>query len=272
MVHHNGHVTQSPVVADVFHTFSSVGPLTYLVAFAAGILSFLSPCVLPLVPGYLSIVTGLDLPTLRDDPKANRRRILTTTALFIGGFAIVYVPLGTAVGAVGQAFREYQHAITRASGVLLIAFALFLAGSIVLKAPWLYQELRFHPRLGPLGRAAPVVLGAAFAFGWTPCVGPVVGSILTIAAESGRAVTGATLLAAYTLGLGVPFLLCGLALGSFSRLTARLQRHFALLTLVSAAIMLVFGVLLVTDQLATLNAHLSRFLQDHGFSWIKDWS
>lgn len=260
------------IVAEVFRTFDHVGPLQYLVAFAAGTLSFLSPCVLPLVPGYLSVVTGLDLATLREDPKANRRRILVTTSLFVCGFGVVYVPLGAAVGAVGSAFREYQHVFTRVSGVLLIAFAVFLAGSVVLKAPWLYQELRFHPRLGALGKAAPVVLGAAFAFGWTPCVGPVVGSILTIAAEQGRAFTGATLLATYTLGLGVPFLLCGLALASFTPLLRRVQRHFAVITFVSAAVMLVFGILLVTDSLATLNAHLSRFLQDHGLTWIKDWS
>jgi cytochrome c-type biogenesis protein len=120
--------------------------------------------------------------------------------------------------------------------------------------------------------AAPFVLGAAFAFGWTPCTGPVLGSILTIAAQHDRAWTGGSLLLAYTLGLGLPFLACGLALGSLSGLLARVKPHLPALVVVSAAVMAVFGVLLVTDQLATLNSHLSNLLDRIGLGWLGNWS
>ncbi len=266
-VQHNG-----DVIAGVFHRFESVGPGSFLIAFAAGVLSFLSPCVLPLVPGYISIVTGLDLPTLSESRRSNRRRVTITTSLFVAGFAIVYVPIGTAAGAFGSALRTHQAALTRTSGVLLLAFAVFLGASVVVKAPWIYQEFRFHPRFARAGRGAPIVLGAAFAFGWTPCVGPIAGSATTIAAESGRAWTGAALLAVYTLGLGLPFLICGLALSTTTNLLRRVRRHFGAIIVASAIIMAIFAMLLITNQFAILNQHLSNFLQDHGMSWIKDYS
>ena len=260
------------VVAGAFSRFESVGPLTYLVAFAGGFLSFLSPCVLPLVPGYLSVVTGLDVAALSERRGANRKRVIATTSLFILGFAIVYVPIGAALGGIGSTFSTNKILFTRVSGVLLVAFALFLGGSVIAKAPWLYQELRFHPRLGALGKGAPVIIGAAFAFGWTPCVGPVSGSIITIAAQSGRAWTGATLLMTYTLGLGIPFLIVGLSLTRMQRLLSRVKRHLDKLVLTSAALLFVFGMLLVTNQLSTLNKNLSNFLDHHGMTWIKDYS
>ena len=141
-----------------------------------------------------------------------------------------------------------------------------------MRAPWLYQEKRFHPQLGGLGMAAPFVLGAAFAFGWTPCSGPVLGSILTIAAQHNRAWTGGSLLMAYTLGLGLPFLACGLALGTLSGLMRRVKPHLGALVIVSSAVMAVFGVLLLTDQLATLNSHLSSVLDHVGLGWLGNWS
>ena len=129
LVQHNG-----SMIAGVFQRFESVGPGSFLVAFAAGILSFLSPCVLPLVPGYLSIVTGLDIPTFETTSRGHRTRIVVTTSLFILGFAVVYVPIGTAAGAFGSTLRSHQSALTRASGVVLIVFAVFLIGSIIAKA------------------------------------------------------------------------------------------------------------------------------------------
>jgi cytochrome c-type biogenesis protein len=252
----------------LFSRFDHVGPLTYGLAFAGGVVSFLSPCVLPLVPGYLSVVTGLDLATLEGDSRKHLGRIVASTGLFVFGFALVWVPYGVAASAVGSLLHRHQEQLTRVSGVMILAFSAFLVGSVFLKAPWLYQELRFHPRLGALGRAAPVVLGAAFAFGWTPCIGPVLGSILTIAGNSGRAFTGATLLLAYTLGLGVPFLACGLALGSLGGLLKRVRKHFSMIVIGSAAVMAIFGFLLVTNQLATLSNHLSDFLRHHGFAWL----
>ena len=269
-------VNELVTLAAVFHRFDGagdhIGALTYLLAFFAGIASFLSPCVLPLVPGYVSMVTGLDLTTLEGGVSGNRRRIMLTTGMFVAGFAVVYVPFGMAAAVFGGFLHRHQHQFTRASGVLVLAFAVFLAGSVFLRAPWLYQEKRFHPQLGGLGRLAPFVLGAAFAFGWTPCSGPVLGSILTIAAQHGRAWTGGSLLLAYTLGLGLPFLAFGLALGSLSGLLRWIKPHLGLLVIVSSVVMAVFGVLLLTDQLATLNSHLSNFLDHIGLGWLGNWS
>ena len=253
------------------HAGQSVGPASYAIALLAGFVAFLSPCVLPLVPGYLSMVTGLDVATLSSDVAGNRRRVVVTTAMFVGGFGLVYVPFGVAAGSLGGFLRTHQHQLTRASGVMVLMFAAFMLASVVAKAPWMYKEMRFHPRLGPLGKAAPVVLGAAFAFGWTPCTGPVMGSILTIGAN-GRAWTGGTLLATYTLGLGIPFLVTGLLFGRAARLFGVLRRHGRAITIISALVLAGFGWLLITDQLATLNSHLSNFLDDHGLGGLGNWS
>src|SRR5215469_14409873 len=181
----------------------SVAGTGYLAAFAGGLVSFASPCVLPLVPAYLSVITGLELSEIEQDRRRHLWRVARDTGLFIAGFAAVFIMLGLTATALGRALVHRQALITRISGLLVLAFALFIAGSLVLQAPRLY-------RYGPL--AAPVA-GMAFGFGWTPCIGPVLGSVLAVAATQARAVQGATLLAAYSLGLGVPFLAAGLAFG-----------------------------------------------------------
>jgi cytochrome c-type biogenesis protein len=255
-------------VLALFKQFDSVHPFTFVIAFLGGIVSFLSPCVLPLVPGYLSIVTGIDLPTLEQRGHGQYGRIVLSTSLFVAGFAAVWVPLGAGASALGSVFHNHQVALTRISGVFVLLFAGFLIGSLFLRAPWLYQEMRFHPRANALGRAAPVVIGAAFAFGWTPCIGPVLGSIQTIAVNDGRPEVGAALLLVYTLGVGVPFLIVGLAFGALGGALRGVRRHFTWIVAVSALVMAAFGFLLVTNQLSVLSAHLQHFLQDHGMSWL----
>ncbi len=245
-----------------------VGPISYLVAFAGGVVSFLSPCVLPLVPGYLSMVTGLDISTLEKDSRAHLGGIAATTGVFVAGFGSVFVLLGLSASAIGGALRDHQDTLTRVSGALMLAMAIFLAGSTFLRLPWLYQEKRFHPQFGRFGKAAPFVAGAAFAFGWSPCIGPVLGSILTIAADSGRAWTGATLLGAYTLGLGLPFLVTGLALGSLGGALAWVKRHSQVVVLGSAALLGAFGVLLMLDQISALTRELQRSLDGTPLEWL----
>lgn len=240
----------------------------FMLAFAGGVVSFLSPCVLPLVPGYLSVVTGLDLPTLQESSRQHRTRIVMTTGLFIAGFAAIWVPLGAGASKLGSLFKENQVALTRISGVVIIVFALFMLGSLFLPAPSLYREVRFHPRLRAFGTATPLVLGMAFAFGWTPCIGPVLGSITNLAVTDGRPAAGAVLLLVYTLGLGVPFLLCGLAFGTLRGPLHHVRRFFPWITAASAMVMLVFGYLLVTNQLSTLSADLIRFLDARGLTWL----
>ena len=247
---------------------TSVSPLAYVLAFGGGVISFLSPCVLPLVPGYLSLVTGLDLVTLREGSRRYQGEIAVTTGLFVLGFGVIFVLLGLSASAVGTTLANHQDVLTRISGAVMLGFALFLAGSVFARAPWLYGELRFHPQVTRYGRAAPLVAGAAFAFGWTPCLGPVLGSILTIAADTHRAWAGATLLGAYTLGLGVPFLVCGLALGRLTGALTWVRAHLPTIVVLSAIVVGVFGVLLLFDRLSRANADLSRVLDDLHMSWL----
>jgi cytochrome c-type biogenesis protein len=226
-----------------------VSDVGYVAAFGGGLVSFASPCVLPIVPAYLSMVTGLDVSEIQAGDRRHTGRIVRDTGLFVLGFGTVFILLGLGASAFGGALEHNQVLLTRVSGLLIVAMALFLLGSLFLKAPWLYQELRFHPspsRLGPL--AAPIT-GVAFGFGWTPCIGPVYASVLIVAGESGQAARAAALLAAYSLGLGVPFLATGLALGRLGGALTWVKRHTTQVTIVSAALLGLLGVLLVFNRL-----------------------
>ena len=247
---------------------SDVNTFAYLAAFGGGVVSVLSPCVLPLLPGYLSMVTGLDLADIQETSRVHVRRVIGTTSLFIAGFGTVFIALGLSATAFGQTLREHQEQLTRISGAVMLAMALFLLGSLFLHAPWLYQEKRFHPNLGAYGNAAPVVAGAAFGFGWSPCLGPILGSILTIAANQDRPLAGGTLLAAYALGLGLPFLLCGLGLARMSGALNWVKRHYPLLIGFSAVVLGFFGLLLMFDQLSLVSSTLVRWLDDAGLTFL----
>jgi cytochrome c-type biogenesis protein len=257
-----------PALLALFSRFENVSPGAYVLAFAGGVVSFLSPCVLPLVPGYLSMVTGLDITTLQDGSRRHLARITATTALFVLGFGIVFVLLGLSASTLGSTLIANKAMLTRFSGAVMLAMALFLLGSLFLRAPWLYQEKRFHPQLGTFGTAAPIVAGAAFGFGWSPCIGPILGSILGIAATQDRVWAGGTLLAVYAIGLGVPFLITGLALGRVSGALSFVKRHFVALVTFSACVLAVFGVLLVFNSLTQVTAHLQRALDDAGLDWL----
>jgi cytochrome c-type biogenesis protein len=247
---------------------SDVNVLAYLAAFGGGVVSFLSPCVLPIVPGYLSMVTGLDLPELEDQSRVHARRIITTTAVFVAGFGTVFVAWGLSATALSQLLRDHQSILTRLSGTLMLAMALFLLGSLFLRAPWLYQEKRFHPRLGRFGNAAPAVAGVAFGFGWSPCIGPILGSILGIAANQHRVWAGGTLLAVYSLGLGLPFLLTGLLLGRLGGALGWVKRHFVFIVGGSAVVIGAFGLLLMFDELSRLSVNLQTWLTDAHLKWL----
>ena len=186
---------------------SDVNVFAYLAAFGGGVVSFLSPCVLPLVPGYLSMVTGLDLATLeerRDGAHAaHRRHDRVVHRRLRHGVRAARADRGVRSASRSATTRQRSRAL---SGAVMLAMALFLLGSMFLRAPWLYQEKRFHPQLGRFGVAAPLVAGVAFGFGWSPCFGPILGSILGIAATQQRVWAGGTLLAVYSIGLGLPFL------------------------------------------------------------------
>ena len=269
---HNGPVHACgnvPALLALGSRFNDVSVFAYLAAFGGGIISFLSPCVLPLVPAYLSMVTGLDLATLQDGAKAQQRRVIRTTSLFVLGFGSVFVLLGLSVSSVGPApARPPGPADARSPARSCVAMGLFLLGSLFLQAPWLYQEKRFQPQLGRFGDAAPVVAGVAFGFGWSPCIGPILGSILAIAGTQDRIWAGATLLVAYTLGLGLPFLVTGLALGRVGGALSWVKRHFPLLVGTAAVVLIAFGVVLMFDQLSRVTSEMQQALDGTPFEWL----
>ena len=215
-----------------------------LVAAAAGFVSFASPCVLPLVPGYLSYVSGASGQDIEQDGGRSAGRVVLGALLFVVGFSLVFVALGATLGALTEWLRINRGAVLRVAGVLVIVMGLFLAG--VIRPAFLYRERRLRMDQVPGGLAGALPLGMVFGLGWTPCIGPTLGAVLGLAAGVGGASRGAVLLFAYSLGLGVPFLVAALgvrhALGRFSSLRSR----FRLFELAGGGMLVVIGLLLVT--------------------------
>ncbi len=238
--------------------------LEYVVAFGGGVVSFLSPCVLPLVPAYLSVVSGVETKDIVSSSASNMKRIAISTGLFILGFGLVFTALGLTVSVLGASITAYKPLLIRVSGIVLLAMSAFLIASLSLKLPWLYQEKRFHPQLSKFGLFASPIAGMAFAFGWTPCIGPILASVLTVAATSGKATQGALLLVSYSLGLGVPFLITGLAFSKFVGAFAFIKRHFTVLTASSALVLAVFGVLLSINEFSWMTIHLESLANSIG--------
>jgi len=240
----------------------------FLTAFGAGVLSFLSPCVLPIVPAYLSLITGVSVGEVREGNVKVLPRIAKDTALFVAGFTVVFVLLGLITTAAGEALFNNQETLTRISGALVILMALYLAGSQLLMTPRLYQEFRFHPHLERFGPLAAPVAGVAFGLGWTPCIGPVLGTVLGFAAQGQDLFRATLLLVAYSLGLGVPFLAVGLALGKLETTLDWVKRHSRAITFVSAAVLFFFGVVLLTDNLSQVTAKLTNLWNDLGLDGL----
>lgn len=246
----------------------SAAGVRYFAAFAGGLVSFASPCVLPLVPAYLSVITGLEISEIEQGPRHHLWRVAHDTGLFIAGFAMVFIMLGLTATTLAQALVHRQAMITRISGLLVLAFALFIGGSLVLKSPWLYQERRLRPRLSRYGPLAAPIAGMAFGFGWAPCIGSVLGSVLAVAATQAHAVRGATLLAAYSLGLGVPFLAAGLAFGQMAGAFGWVRRHYAAITITSACALGLFGVLLTLNRLTWVTSQLQDVMRHLGLGGL----
>jgi cytochrome c-type biogenesis protein len=240
----------------------SADPLGIAVAFGAGILSFLSPCVLPLVPGYVSMVTGLSAAELEAGASRDLAPLLRGMLGFIAGFTLVFTALGAAATGVGRLLLDHQRGLEIAAGIVVVVLGAWLAG---LGAPRLFhQEWRFHPRPSRLGAWAPPVMGMAFAFGWTPCIGPVLGGVLGLAATRSTLGSGLVLLVAYSLGLGVPFLATGLAFGRLTAVFAQVRSRLWLINLVAGAALVAFGVLLLTGNLHWLSAQAASLLRAVG--------
>jgi cytochrome c-type biogenesis protein len=235
-----------------------------LVAFGGGIISFLSPCVLPIVPGYLSLVTGLTLGELEEPDARRLTRIAVNTGLFVLGFTVVFVALFLTTWSVSDVVFRNQETLTRVSGALVLLMALYLAGSQLLTTPRLYQEFRFHPHLERFGPVAAPVAGVAFGLGWTPCIGPVLGTVLSFAAQGQDLLRATVLLVAYSLGLGVSFLAVGLGFGKLTTPLMWVKQHSRGITFVSAAVLFFFGVILLTDNLPQLTARLTDLMDALG--------
>jgi cytochrome c-type biogenesis protein len=229
-----------------------------LVSFSAGALSFFAPCVVPLLPAYVSYLGGAALPEIRRNPPLYRRRMVRGGLLFVVGFGIVFIALGVAVGFVGGAVVAQQKVLVqRIGGVLVIVMGLALLGLLPARLAERGFSLPAAANAGS-GGGAPVLLGLVFGAAWTPCVGPVLAVILTLAAERGMAARGGLLLAAYTIGLGLPFVLCSLLAASFPAVMRPLARFSSLLSRVAGALLVVLGLLLVLGVYQSLAGYLAQ--------------
>jgi len=230
-----------------------VNPLndvTYWTAFIAGLLSFFSPCVLPLVPAYLANLAGESAI----DIKGSRRvwPTLLHSVAFVLGFSILFILMGASAGLIGASIIAYSDTLRIISGIVVIIFGVFLIAAY--KIPWLNYEKRLHtPGARSPGYIRSMSIGAAFAVGWTPCIGPILGSILFIASYTGETVKGAALLAVYSMGMGIPFLLIGLAWSYIVPFWSGINRHLGLISIVSGILLIIVGILMLTNQLTWLS-------------------
>ena len=235
---------------------SEPATLGLFVAFAAGLLSFLSPCVLPLVPSYIGFLTGMSLPEM-----SGRRRVAVAHALlFVLGFSLVFVLLGASATALGRALNYYQVWLQRVGGVLIIGFGLVCLG--VIKVGFLSQERRVQVEQKPVGYLGSALVGMAFGAGWTPCIGPVLGAILGLAATSQDLARGVLLLAVYSAGLAVPFLVAAVALDSFLGWFQRFRRYLPWVMRVTGVLLIFVGGLMVTGEFTRLAGWLQQFTPD----------
>ncbi len=236
-----------------------------LAALAAGLVSFLSPCVLPLVPGYLSAVTGVN-PSEIDG--ARWRRVLIPSLLFIAAFSAIFIVLGLTATGVGQLLRDNRDLLNKVAGVVIVAMGIaFIASMFVAR---LNREWHVEALMARAGKGGPLIAGAAFAIAWTPCVGPTLAAILSAAALSESAAHGALLLAFYSAGLAIPFLLTALAFARSTTAFAAVKRHYAAIIATGGVILIAMGVLVYTNELFQLNIEAQRLLERVGLNFFAD--
>ena len=231
-----------------------------IAAFVAGLVSFLSPCVLPLVPGYVSLISGAGVEELQSQETRLFRKVMLNSVAFIMGFSVVFITLGAISTEVGQLLARYKSILSQVAGVVIILFGLHLTGVFRINA--LYADKRLHNVKGSSTVFGAFVIGFAFAFGWTPCVGPILAVILGFAAEQDSVAKGILLLTIYSLGLAVPFLLTSLLMERFLKFYSRFRTHMHALEVASGALLVALGVLLLIGRFSMLSRYfsfLSRF-------------
>jgi cytochrome c-type biogenesis protein len=237
-------------------------PAGFAVAFGGGILSFLSPCVLPLVPSYLSMMSGVSSAELVAASRPNQRRLLRSTLLFVAGFTAVFAALEATASGLGQTLQAHQRLLNQIAGGVIVVAGLVFAGLV--RPAWLMRERRWHVAPSRLGEWAAPVMGMAFAFGWTPCIGPVLAAVLSLASDAHTLGRGEAMLVAYSLGLGVPFVVAGVAFGRLTGVLTFARAHLRVINLVSGLLLAALGVLLLTDNLHVLSTWFSDVLSGLG--------
>ncbi len=238
--------------------------LGFFIAFTAGLFSFLSPCVWPLVPSYLTLVTGMSLEDLQEG--VNRKTTFIHSLLFVLGFSAIFITLGASASFMGQFFRQYDVWIARIGGVIIIVLGLHLSG--VFKLAPLMREMRIHVSDKPAGYLGTFGVGMAFGAGWTPCIGPILGAILTYGFSQDTMWAGVGLLTAYSAGLAIPFLMASLALDQFLQTFRRFRTWIPVIEKASGIMLIGLGILLLTGQLTALTAILARFTPEFIYNRI----
>ena len=232
-------------------------------ALAAGLVSFLSPCVLPLVPGYLSAVTGVSASELDD---AGWRRVLGPSLIFVASFSTIFILLGLGATGIGSFLQDNKQLLTKISGALIIAMGVLFVASLFITR--LNREWHVDALLSRAGRGGPIVAGAAFAIAWTPCIGPTLGAILSAAAVTGSAGHGAFLLAVYSAGLAIPFVLTALAFSRMTTAFAVVKRHYQAIVAVGGLILIAMGFLILSGNLNELNTEAQSWLEGSGIDFF----
>lgn len=224
--------------------------LTYFGAFAAGVLSFLSPCVLPLIPSYLSFITGASFEELHEGNKKDVKiRTISNSLVFIAGFTFVFVSLGASSSYLGAVFQQYKDAIRISGGILVIFFGIYLTG--IVNIGFLSKQVKLHPKTKPAGYIGSFIIGMTFATGWTPCIGPILAAILAVAAESGTVLYGTKLLLVYSFGLGLPFFITSAAVNTFLSHVKIVYRYMGVIKIVSGLLLVIFGIMLLTNSMGS---------------------
>jgi cytochrome c-type biogenesis protein len=239
--------------------------VSFVAAFLGGIFSFISPCVLPLVPGYISFISGVSFEDMKHADaaaaSARRRQLLLASMAFVVGLSVVFIAFGASATVLAKTLGRYRSVLEKVAGVVVIIFGLHLAS--VFRIKWLDMDTRKQTGKRPAGLFGAFLVGVAFAFGWTPCIGPILGGILVIAGSRETVGEGVALLAVYSVGLGVPFVLTAMAMDRYFLASARIRKHYKLIEGVSGGLLILLGVLILTNQFSIIVRYLDKW-----FPWL----
>lgn len=235
--------------------------VTLITAFGAGILSFISPCVLPIVPGYISFISGVTFDELQEKRQKVMYRVFINSLFFVLGFSVVFISLGASATFISGFLHDYKHIISKVAGALIFILGLHFVG--LFRIRWLNYEKRFRVGSKQLGIVGSFVVGLAFAFGWTPCIGPILAGILAMAAVEGTVSRGVLLLGFYSAGLAIPFLLTAIAFNSFVSVSGKIKKHFKLVEIVAGGFLILIGILIFTNSLGYISGLISTW-----FPWL----